>query len=118
MSEISDTKESFELLLDRETTIGAALFAEPWHAQAFALTVALHQKGVFAWTDWTEFFSSEIANFERDGREDYFLCWLTALEKLLISRGVTGQEDLSALARDWKAAYLRTPHGQPVALTN
>jgi len=27
------------------------VFEEPWHAQVFAITVALNEAGVFQWTD-------------------------------------------------------------------
>ena len=28
------------------------VFREPWEAQAFAMTLALHAKGLFAWPEW------------------------------------------------------------------
>ncbi len=28
------------------------VFAEPWHAQVFAVTVALNEAGRFAWSEW------------------------------------------------------------------
>ena len=28
------------------------VFAEPWQAQAFAMTLALHQNGLFTWVEW------------------------------------------------------------------
>ena len=30
------------------------VFAEPWQAQAFAMTVALHDRGLFSWNEWAE----------------------------------------------------------------
>ena len=30
------------------------VFAEPWQAQAFALAVALNERGLFSWTEWAE----------------------------------------------------------------
>ncbi|MSE24786.1 nitrile hydratase subunit beta, partial [Lactobacillus curvatus] len=30
----------------------APTFNEPWEAQAFALTLALHRRGVFTWDEW------------------------------------------------------------------
>ncbi|MBT7220027.1 MAG: nitrile hydratase accessory protein, partial [Alphaproteobacteria bacterium] len=29
------------------------VFAEPWHAELFAMTVHLHKQGLFSWPDWT-----------------------------------------------------------------
>ena len=30
------------------------VFREPWEAQAFALAVALHERGVFTWPEWAQ----------------------------------------------------------------
>ena len=28
------------------------VFREPWEAQAFAMTLVLHERGVFTWKEW------------------------------------------------------------------
>ena len=28
------------------------VFREPWEAQAFAMTLALHERGLFSWSEW------------------------------------------------------------------
>ena len=28
------------------------VFTAPWQAQAFAMTLALHERGVFTWPEW------------------------------------------------------------------
>ena len=28
------------------------VFREPWEAQAFAMTLALHERGLFKWPEW------------------------------------------------------------------
>ena len=28
------------------------VFREPWEAQAFAMTLSLHQRGLFTWPEW------------------------------------------------------------------
>ena len=28
------------------------VFREPWEAQAFAMALALHARGLFSWTEW------------------------------------------------------------------
>ena len=33
---------------------GEPVFAEPWQAQAFAMALALHQRGLFSWPEWAE----------------------------------------------------------------
>ena len=58
------------------------VFAEPWQASAFAMTVALHERGVFEWAEWAEILGAELKS-----GDDYYDCWLHALEKLLIVKG-------------------------------
>ena len=111
-SEISD-------LIPASLMDGAApVFAEPWQAQAFALTVTLHQAGCFTWSEWASALGTEIA---RAGDADlggarYYEFWLGALEKLVVAKGIASPTDIDVTAAAWRDAYLRTPHGQPVDL--
>ena len=91
-------------------------FEEPWQAEAFALTVGLHAAGVFSWPEWSETLAEEIAQLAQRGTEDYFGCWLNALETLLTEKGVATRSELTELAAAWSEAYRTTPHGQPVRL--
>ncbi|MEY2660023.1 MAG: hypothetical protein RLZZ123_1195 [Pseudomonadota bacterium] len=93
------------------------VFAEPWQATAFALTVALHQKGLFSWPDWAATLSRHIAaaGGDDDGRH-YYDHWLAALEEM-IERCQLGQaSELAELRQAWEAAAARTPHGQAIEL--
>lgn len=36
------------------------VFREPWEAQAFALALALHERGAFTWTEWAAALSQVI----------------------------------------------------------
>ena len=49
-----------------------------------------------------------------DGNDDYFNCWLIALEEIIISKKLVNSNILSLLKKDWTNAYLSTPHGKPV----
>ena len=97
----------------------APVFAEPWQAQAFALAVALHQRGLFTWTEWAEALSKEVAKPDaaQDG-SDYYQHWLAAIEALLSKKGVAGPEMVDALSASWQRAAHATPHGQPIRLEN
>jgi nitrile hydratase accessory protein len=95
-------------------------FAEPWHAQLFAITVKLSEQGHFAWPDWAAVFGEELkrasdAGAPKDGSA-YYDVWLKALERLLAERGLAGAGELAALKQAWTEAYLETPHGKPVHL--
>lgn len=96
------------------------VFAEPWHAQLFAITVRLSEAGHFDWPEWAERFAARLkaaseAGAPKDGSA-YFDVWLETLEALLGEKGLTGAEDLAALKAAWTQAYLDTPHGKPVRL--
>jgi len=95
------------------------VFAEPWQAEAFAMTVALHDKGLFSWSEWAEALSAEVKRpgAASDGH-DYYKHWLAALEKLLATKGVAGKNDVDALAAAWERAAHATPHGKPILLEN
>lgn len=96
------------------------VFAQPWHAQIFALTVHLHEKGLFTWPDWAARFGATLARHglarSLDGGDDYFVAWLETLESWLAEAALAHPDQLEALRAAWQAAYLSTPHGAPVHL--
>ena len=96
------------------------VFSAPWQAQAFALTLALHERGVFTWPQWAQALSKAIARAQDGGDPDhgdtYYTHWLDALETLVTAQGLARQEQLHALEHAWADAAERTPHGQPIVL--
>lgn len=96
------------------------VFAAPWHAEAFALAVALEARGAFSWPEWTEVFGGVLrehgADRDLDGGDDYFLAWVASLERICADRGLAEGAVLSELKAAWEAAYLSTPHGAPVRI--
>jgi nitrile hydratase accessory protein len=92
------------------------VFAEPWQAQAFALAMRLSQQGHFTWKEWTTALAAELATDLCDDGTRYYDHWLSALERLLIDKGLCTPADLARLKEAWADAYRRTPHGQPVEL--
>lgn len=99
--------------------LDAPVFAEPWQAQAFALTLALHERGLFSWNEWAEALSAEVKKPDaaKDG-SDYYERWVVALEGLLASKGVAPVKDIDAMAAAWERAAHATPHGKPILLEN
>lgn len=91
-------------------------FAAPWQAQAFALTVALHEAGAFTWPEWAQALGAELAHGAQQDPDAYYAAWLAALERLSSERGLASLADLAARKRAWAQAYLRTPHGRLVVL--
>lgn len=112
LPETADLAEVPALPRDEEGPV----FSEPWEAQAFAMTVRLHQVGIFTWPEWVEALSAEIAGAGGDPEAPYYTLWLAALEKLIAGKGVASFAEMGTLKDAWRDAYLRTPHGQPVEL--
>lgn len=98
---------------------GAPVFAEPWQAQAFGLTVHLFERGLFSWGEWAAHLSHEVHRPERaaDG-SDYFAAWVAALTHLLIDKEIADEASVFALQQSWQRAAEATPHGQPIELAN
>jgi nitrile hydratase accessory protein len=96
------------------------VFAEPWEAQAFALVVALHERGVFTWPEWAEALAREIERAQQAGDPDtgatYYRHWLAALERLVADKQLTDPDTLTRYAAAWRRAAERTPHGTPIEL--
>jgi nitrile hydratase accessory protein len=96
------------------------VFREPWEAQAFAMALALHERGVFSWSEWADTLSSEIKRAQAAGDPDtgetYYRHWLAALERLIAVKGVTTSETLHRYRDAWDHAADRTPHGAPIEL--
>jgi nitrile hydratase accessory protein len=70
---------------------GRPVFREPWEGRAFAMAVALHERGLFTWPEWAAHLAAEIdraqAAGDADTGETYYRHWLAALERLVAERG-------------------------------
>lgn len=96
------------------------VFAEPWQAQAFALAVQLSDAGYFSWKEWAATLAGELKTASDRGEPDdgshYYEHWLSALERLVTSKGLTEPAALLERKEAWADAYRHTPHGKPVEL--
>ena len=96
------------------------VFNAPWEAQAFAMTLALHERGLFTWAEWAEALAAQIAAAQAAGDPDtgntYYRHWLAALEGLVARKGVSSGDELARYRHAWDHAADRTPHGQPIEL--
>ena len=96
------------------------VFREPWEAQAFAMALTLHERGVFTWPEWAEALGAEIKRAQAAGDPDtgetYYRHWLATLERLVAAKGVTTAETLHRYRDAWDHAADRTPHGTPIVL--
>ena len=96
------------------------VFREPWEAQAFAMALALYDRGVFTWSEWAAMLADEIrraqAGGDPDTGETYYRHWLATLERMVAEKGVTSTATLIRYREAWDHAADRTPHGQPIEL--
>jgi nitrile hydratase accessory protein len=96
------------------------VFSAPWQAAAFAMTLALHERGLFTWSEWVAHLSSAIghaqATGDPGGDDMYYECWLTALERIVTEKGYVTVDALLQRRDAWDEAARRTPHGMPIEL--
>jgi nitrile hydratase accessory protein len=96
------------------------VFSAPWEAQAFALTLALHERGAFSWPEWAQTLAEVIREVRQRGEPDtgehYYRHWLAALERLSARKGLVTPDGLDVRRREWEDAAHRTPHGKPIEL--
>ena len=96
------------------------VFRAPWEAQAFAMALSLHERGLFTWTEWAAALAEEIkraqAKGDPDTGETYYRHWLATLEGLIAAKGVASSETQHRYRDAWDHAADRTPHGLPIEL--
>jgi nitrile hydratase accessory protein len=121
-SESTPSPESIRALPQLPRDAGGPVFAEPWQATAFALAVRLSADGHFTWPEWAATLADELkaaaARGEPDDGSRYYHYWLAALERLVVTKGLSDQAALLARKEAWADAYRHTPHGSPVELEN
>jgi len=98
------------------------IFSEPWEASAFALAVRLSESGYFTWQEWAGALNMELTEAQRNGDPDlgntYYYHWVQALERVCVDKSLLGQLDINQRKEDWRKAFLNTPHGKPIELSN
>jgi nitrile hydratase accessory protein len=96
------------------------VFREPWEAQAFAMAVALHARGVFTWGEWAAILGEEIKRAQAAGDPDtgetYYRHWLATLERIVGQKQIADAQTLGRYRAAWDHAADRTPHGTPIEL--
>lgn len=96
------------------------VFRAPWEAHAFAMALALYEKGVFAWSEWAAMLAEEIKKAQAAGDPDtgetYYRHWLVTLERMVAEKGVASAQSLAQHYRAWERATHRTAHGKPIEL--
>ena len=114
------TEKATSALPDIPCDAEGPVFREPWEAQAFAMALVLHERGVFTWNEWAETLGAEIKRAQAAGDPDtgetYYHQWLATLERLVAKKGVATSDLLHRYRDAWDHAADRTPHGKPIVL--
>jgi nitrile hydratase accessory protein len=83
---------------------GEPVFNEPWESRIFGAAVALCERGLFEWDEFRERLIAEItaADIGRDSstgpQSTYYERFLSALERLLVDKGICAKEEIERLA--------------------
>jgi nitrile hydratase accessory protein len=97
------------------------VFRAPWEAQAFAMTLLLHERGLFTWPEWAHALAQQVSAAQAQGDPDlgdtYYRHWLAALEAIVAEKGASSMAELLRYRQAWDRAADRTPHGQPIDLS-
>jgi nitrile hydratase accessory protein len=91
------------------------VFNEPWEAEAFAMAVKLHERGVFTWVEWAETLGVEI---KAHPQRAYYESWLATLEHLVEAKALMSSVERHARIEAWDRAARATPHGRAIELSN
>lgn len=92
-----------ELMAARGLAPRDLTFAAPWEARAFALALAMAERGVFVWEEFRQRLIAAIAAADAAlaaGRDapSYYECWLAALEGSLATRELVKPAELDERA--------------------
>lgn len=115
--------QHFDHFFESQKFIEPPKFKEPWHAQIFAMTIALYEQGLFSWPEWSARFSAHLADKNHqnpdpvDKDDGYYLAWFSALSGLLSDKSITHPQEIENMRACWQHAFETTAHGQPVHLT-
>ena len=76
-------------------------FDRDWEKMAFGVAIALSKQGHYEWEEFRQTLIETIKEWENthdldDSEWDYYQCWLTTLEKLVVKSGVLEPGELEA----------------------
>jgi nitrile hydratase accessory protein len=107
--------------VDLAVESGVPVFGQPWHAEAFGMSLALSHASLFSWAEWVEILSEEIRTHPQHADEGsetaYYRQWLAALEAILVKHAALTSDEIAEAMEHWRRSYLNTPHGKPVAFS-
>ena len=95
-------------------------FDDHWQAQVLAMVDTLITSGAITPSSWSEAFGANLKRAHDAGKPDdmemYYTVALQTLETIVTDQCNVTDDEIATRYEDWKQAYLRTPHGEPVEL--
>ena len=96
-------------------------FDAPWQAEAYSIGQALIEAGHISPDEWANALGEALRRLcvsegRPDNAETYSEAVFEALSHVTRANALLAEGEVEQRAEDWRAAYLRTPHGQPVKL--
>lgn len=83
---------------------GELVFDALWEGRVFGMAVAMHERGYYPWREFRDLLVEEIAAADAAGDSSgYYQCFLAALERLALSRGLVSREELEARTAEYAA---------------
>ena len=76
---------------------GELAFEAPWQGRAFGMALAVVERLALPWTEFQRRLIDEIGTHPD---APYWECWLGALERLVVERGVVSGEELDRARPD------------------
>jgi nitrile hydratase accessory protein len=105
---------------------GDVAFDQAWEIRAFSMTMALHEKLGFPWSDFQQELVAAIRTWESEQSDleqwSYYERWMAALEELARSKGWLSQTELDARTDEILALPANANHQhavrEPVAVVS
>lgn len=104
---------------------GELSFDKPWEVRAFAMAVAGHQNGQFAWDEFQRSLVASIGTWEGTGGQStsewsYYVHWVNALESVMTRAGALPASSLddrtSTVLSTQANANHHEAHHEPIAI--
>ncbi len=90
---------------------GEVLFEQPWQSRVFGMAVALHEAGLFEWSEFQASLIRVIGQWDRSAEDTdpyhYYDHFQQALNDLLAAKGLVSEARL----REREAQYAERLHG-------
>lgn len=84
-----------QIALPREN--GDLVFQAPWEARAFGLAVALNEREIYEWREFSAELAAKIAAAEPNNNPaNYYAQWIASLAELIVTKGLISREQLDA----------------------